>query len=121
CIVERAQFGGTCVNYGCTPTKTLVASAYAAHAARTAGAYGVEVPDGVSVDMRRVKARKDKVVGDARAGLEKWLRGARNVTVMQGEARFTGPRTVAVGEAGISAAMVFINVGARSAKPPFPV
>jgi len=71
--------------------------------------------------MRRVKARKDKVVGDARAGLEKWLRGAKNVTVVQGEARFTGPRTVAVGGESLSAAMVFINVGARSSKPAFPV
>jgi pyruvate/2-oxoglutarate dehydrogenase complex dihydrolipoamide dehydrogenase (E3) component len=121
CIVERARFGGTCVNYGCTPTKTLVASAYAAHIARTAGAYGIDVAGGVSVDMRRVKARKDKVVGDARGGLEKWLRGSENVTVMQGEARFTGPRTVAVDAQTLSAAMVFINVGARSSKPPFPV
>ena len=121
CIVERAQFGGTCVNYGCTPTKTLVASAGAAHAARTASAYGVDVAGKVSVDMRRVKARKDQVVGNARGGLEKWLRGSRNVTVMQGEARFTGPRTVAVGGETLSAAMIFINVGARSAKPSFPV
>src|SRR5215472_7420531 len=119
-IIERKLFGGTCVNYGCTPTKTLVASAYAAHAARTAGAYGVKVAGDVSVDMRRVKARKDKVVGDARAGLEKWLRGAKNVTVVQGEARFTGPRTVAVGSESISAALVFINVGARSSRPSFP-
>jgi pyruvate/2-oxoglutarate dehydrogenase complex dihydrolipoamide dehydrogenase (E3) component len=121
CIVERAQFGGTCVNYGCTPTKTLVASAYAAHAARNADAYGVKVAGDVSVDMRRVKARKDKVVGDARAGLEAWLRGAKNVTVVQGEARFTGPRAVAVGSESISAALVFINVGARSSAPSFPV
>jgi pyruvate/2-oxoglutarate dehydrogenase complex dihydrolipoamide dehydrogenase (E3) component len=121
CIVERAQFGGTCVNYGCTPTKTLVASACAAHAARAAGAYGVDVPAGVKVDMRRVKARKDKVVADASGRLEKWLRGSENVTVVQGEARFTGPRTVAVGGESLSAAMIFINVGARSAKPLFPV
>ena len=121
CIVERAQFGGTCVNYGCTPTKTLIASAYAAHVARTAGAYGVDVADTVSVDMRRVKARKDQVVGKSRAGLEKWLREAKNVTVVRGEARFTGPRTVAVGDEGYSAGMIFINVGARSAKPAFPV
>ena len=121
CIVERGQFGGTCVNYGCTPTKTLVASAHAAHAVRTAGAYGVDVAGTVSVDMRRVKARKDKVVGDARAGLEKWLRGSANVTVLRGAARFTGPRTVAVGGESLSAAMIFINVGARSATPSFPV
>jgi len=121
CIVERGHFGGTCVNYGCTPTKTMVASAHAAHAARGAAAYGVDVAGAVSVDMRRVKARKDQVVGDARASLEKWLRGSPNVTVVRGEARFTGPRTVAVGGDSISAAMIFINVGARSAKPSFPV
>jgi pyruvate/2-oxoglutarate dehydrogenase complex dihydrolipoamide dehydrogenase (E3) component len=121
CIVERGHFGGTCVNYGCTPTKTMIASAHAAHAARTAGAYGVEVAGSVSVDMRRVKARKDEVVGKSRAGLEKWLRGSANVTVVQGEARFTGPRAVAVGDEAISAAMIFINVGARSARPAFPV
>ncbi len=109
------------MNYGCTPTKTMVASAYAAHAARTAGAYGVTIAGEVTVDMRRVKARKDEVVAKARAGLEKWLHGAKNVTVMRGEARFTGPHTVAVGDESLSAAMVFINVGARSAPPPFPV
>ena len=121
CIVEGGEFGGTCVNYGCTPTKTMVASAYAAHAARGAAAYGVDVAGDVTVDMRRVKARKDKVVGDARAGLGKWLHGARNVTVVHGEARFAGPRSVAVGDETLSAAMIFLNVGARSSKPSFPI
>ena len=85
-IVERGRFGGTCVNTGCMPTKTLVASAYAAHLARRAGEYGVDV-DRVSVDMKRVKARKDKVADTASGNIAAWLRRTRNVTVIEGHAR----------------------------------
>ena len=72
-IVERDKFGGTCVNNGCIPTKTLVASAYAAHLARRAGEYGVDTGP-VSVDMKRVKARKDQISGAASQGVERWMR-----------------------------------------------
>ncbi len=74
-IIERKLFGGTCVNTGCIPTKTMVASAYAAHVARRAAEYGVNVGGPVTVDMKRVKARKDAVSGKSRTGVEGWLRG----------------------------------------------
>src|SRR5215469_1157340 len=79
-IVERNLFGGTCVNTGCIPTKTLVASAYAAHVARRASEYGVTVPGPVTVDMRAVKARMDQVSGKSRTSVETWLRGLENCT-----------------------------------------
>src|SRR5205814_5841773 len=94
-IVERKLFGGTCVNTGCTPTKTMVASAYAAHMARRAGEFGVTIPGGaaaVGVDMRRVKERKDAVVAASRVGLEQWLKGMEHCTVYQGHARFESAR-----------------------------
>jgi pyruvate/2-oxoglutarate dehydrogenase complex dihydrolipoamide dehydrogenase (E3) component len=80
-VVERKFFGGTCVNTGCTPTKTLVASAYAAHLARRAAEYGVVVKGGVAVDMKAIKARKDRVVEASRTGLERWLRNMKGCTV----------------------------------------
>src|SRR5947207_2583752 len=95
-IVERGRFGGTCVNTGCIPTKTMVASAYAARLAQRAGEYGVDIA-GWSVDMKRVKARKDAVSGKSRDGVEKWLRGAPNCTIVQGHVRFESPREVSVG------------------------
>src|SRR5581483_9863501 len=76
-VVERRNFGGTCVNNGCTPTKTMVASAYAAHIARRAADYGVVVAEAPRVDMQRVKARKDEIVGHSREGLEQWLTGLK--------------------------------------------
>ena len=97
-IVERELFGGTCVNTGCTPTKTLVASAYAAHLARRAADYGVVIDGAVRVDMAAVKARADKVSGDSRRGVEKWLRGMERCTVVQGHARFEDARTIRVGD-----------------------
>src|SRR5438105_9680847 len=84
-IVERKLFGGTCVNTGCTPTKTLVASAYAAHLARRARDYGVVLEGAVRVDMAAVKARADAVVARSRAGVEGWLRGMHGCTVLQGQ------------------------------------
>jgi pyruvate/2-oxoglutarate dehydrogenase complex dihydrolipoamide dehydrogenase (E3) component len=117
-VVERHLFGGTCVNTGCIPTKTLVASARAAHVARRAAEYGVVIDGPVSVDMKKVKARKDEVAGASNRGVEKWLKGMENATVYEGHARFEGPRQVRVGEDLLEADRVFINVGGRAAQPP---
>src|SRR5690606_9439604 len=95
-IVERRSFGGTCVNTGCIPTKTLVASAYAARMAARAAEYGVAIDGRVATDMKRVKARMDAVSGKSRSGVESWLREMKGCTVLQGHARFTGPREVTV-------------------------
>ena len=119
-VVERHRFGGTCVNVGCTPTKTLVASARAAHVAHRAGDFGVVIDGGIDVDMRRVKARKDAIVGKSTQGLERWLKGLDNCTVYEGHARFEGPHRVRVGEHELEAAQIFINVGARAYVPPLP-
>jgi pyruvate/2-oxoglutarate dehydrogenase complex dihydrolipoamide dehydrogenase (E3) component len=118
-IIERGNFGGTCVNNGCTPTKTLIASAYAAQLARRAADYGVETGP-VRIDMARVKARKDALVEKSRTSLEKWLRGLRNNTVYVGQARFIDAHTVTVGAETLSAERVFINVGARPDVPDLP-
>jgi pyruvate/2-oxoglutarate dehydrogenase complex dihydrolipoamide dehydrogenase (E3) component len=119
-LVERALFGGTCVNTGCTPTKTMVASAYAAHRARRARDYGVVVEGAVSVDMAAVKARADAVVASSRAGVERWLRGLPGCTVLQGHAAFESPTEVRVGGDMLSAPRIFINVGGRASVPPLP-
>ena len=119
-FIERKLFGGTCVNTGCTPTKAMVASAYVAQKARTAAAYGVTVEGQVSVDMRAVKARKDKIVADSRDGLESWLRGMKNCTVLIGNAQFESPKEVRVGDQLLTANEIFINVGGRAITPDFP-
>jgi pyruvate/2-oxoglutarate dehydrogenase complex dihydrolipoamide dehydrogenase (E3) component len=119
-IVERKLFGGTCVNTGCIPTKTMVASAYAAHIARRAADFGVAIGGSVSVDMRRVKARKDTVSGQSRMGLETWLKNMENCTVYEGHARFESPREVSVGPDRITADRIFINVGGHAAVPRLP-
>ena len=119
-LAERHLFGGTCVNTGCIPTKTLVASAYAAHLARRAADYGVHIGGPVSVDMPRVKARADTVSGNARAGVEKWLRGMDRLTVLTGHARLEGPDTVRVGDETLQAPKIFLNVGARARVPDIP-
>lgn len=119
-IIERKLFGGTCVNTGCIPTKTMVASAYAAHMARRAADFGVAIDGSVSVDMRRVKARKDAISGQSRMGLEKWLKEMENCTVYEGHARFESPREVGVGPDRITADRIFINVGGRAAVPRMP-
>ncbi len=90
-IIERKRIGGTCVNNGCIPTKTLIASARAAHVARTAGGWGVIVPPGVEVDMRAVKARKDGVVHQSNHGVASWLRATPGVTLIEAHARFESP------------------------------
>ena len=119
-VVERHRFGGTCVNVGCIPTKALVASARAAHVARRAGEFGVVIGGDVSVDMKKVKARKDAIVRRSREGVEKWLRALDNVTVYTGHARFEGPRTIRVEEETLEADRIFVNVGARAHVPSFP-
>ena len=119
-IIERKFFGGTCVNDGCTPTKTLVASAYTAHMARRARDYGVSITGSVSVDMKAVKARKDAVVEVSRRAVERSLKTLEGCTVFEGHARFTGKKTVAVGDARLNADRIFINVGGRALVPPIP-
>jgi pyruvate/2-oxoglutarate dehydrogenase complex dihydrolipoamide dehydrogenase (E3) component len=119
-IIERHKFGGTCVNTGCIPTKTLVASAYAAHVARRGAEYGFTVTGDVRVDMKRVKARKDEVSGRSNRGVEDWLRGLKNCTVIHGHARFQSPRTVVVNDEVLEADKVFINVGGRASVPAMP-
>ncbi len=119
-IIERDKFGGTCVNTGCIPTKTLVASAHAAHMARRGAEYGFVVNGDVHVDMKRVKARKDEVAGRSNKGVEEWLRGLKHCTVIQGHARFQSSRTVVVNEEVLHADRVFINVGGRASVPAMP-
>jgi pyruvate/2-oxoglutarate dehydrogenase complex dihydrolipoamide dehydrogenase (E3) component len=119
-IIERKRFGGTCVNTGCIPTKTLIASARVAYLARRAGDFGVIIDCPVKVDMARVKARKDAVVNESSEGLTKWLKETPNLTVIQGHARFEGPHTVAVNGEILQADRIFINVGARALIPDIP-
>jgi pyruvate/2-oxoglutarate dehydrogenase complex dihydrolipoamide dehydrogenase (E3) component len=119
-IVERKRFGGTCVNNGCIPTKTLVASARAAHIARHAGEYGVRIASSIAVDMKKVKERKDAVVRRSNEGVEKWLKSTENVTVYEGHARFAGAHQLSVGNELLEADKIFINVGGRASTPPLP-
>jgi pyruvate/2-oxoglutarate dehydrogenase complex dihydrolipoamide dehydrogenase (E3) component len=121
-IIERHLFGGTCVNVGCTPTKTYVASARAAHVARHAADFGVIVGGDVQVDMTRVKARKDEVIAGSRNGVEQWLRDTPGVSVFTGHGRFTGPHSVSVtGSNGeqqeLDADAIFLNTGTRATVP----
>jgi pyruvate/2-oxoglutarate dehydrogenase complex dihydrolipoamide dehydrogenase (E3) component len=118
-IIERHKFGGTCVNTGCIPTKTLVASAYAAHVARRGAEYGFANGE-VRVDMKLVKARKDEVSGRSNRGVEEWLRGLKNCRVIQGHARFKPPRNVVVNDEVLEADKIFINVGGRASVPGIP-
>jgi pyruvate/2-oxoglutarate dehydrogenase complex dihydrolipoamide dehydrogenase (E3) component len=119
-IIERHKFGGTCVNTGCIPTKTMVASAYAAHVARRGAEYGFTVNGDVRVDMKRIKARKDAVSGRSNTGVEEWLRGLKNCTVLQGHARFQSPNTIVVNEELLQADKIYINVGGRASIPEMP-
>ena len=118
-LIERHLFGGTCVNTGCTPTKTLVASAYAAHLARRAADFGV-VTGPVSVDLTRVRARAEAVVRESRDGIEGWLRAMPRCTVIRGHARFEAPDVIRVGDQSLTAPRIFINVGGRAAVPALP-
>jgi pyruvate/2-oxoglutarate dehydrogenase complex dihydrolipoamide dehydrogenase (E3) component len=119
-IIERKLFGGTCVNTGCIPTKTMVASAYAANMVRRADDFGVASNGAASVDMQRVKSRKDAISGESRTGVENWLRGMTNCTVYQGHARFESAKEVSVGAEKLTADRIFINVGGRATVPQMP-
>jgi pyruvate/2-oxoglutarate dehydrogenase complex dihydrolipoamide dehydrogenase (E3) component len=118
--VERKLFGGTCVNTGCTPTKTMIASAYAAHVARRSGDYGVSIDTSIEVDMKAVNARREGIVAKSRNGVEKSLRDNEKVTVFKGTARFESPTTVRVGDEVLEAKQIFLNVGGRAAVPNLP-
>ncbi len=118
-VIERKLVGGTCVNSGCIPTKTLVASAHAAHTARRGSEYGIGTGE-VSVDMAKVKARKDKVMIGDRDGVESWLEGMDNCTLIRGHARFTDPHTVRVDDQVLVADKIFLNVGGRAVVPELP-
>lgn len=118
-VIERGRFGGTCINTGCTPTKTLVASAYAAHVARRGADYGFSA-GAVKVDMARVKARKDHVVGLSNRGVEQSLKNLDNCQVYEAHARFVSPREVLAGEEVLKSDRIFINVGGRAAVPDIP-
>jgi pyruvate/2-oxoglutarate dehydrogenase complex dihydrolipoamide dehydrogenase (E3) component len=119
-LIEQGALGGTCVNTGCTPTKALVASAYAAHIARRGGDYGIVAPARVRVDMQAVKRRKDAIVARSNASLESWLSSTAGLTLIRGRARFIAPRTVQVGAEALAADKVFINVGGRPSVPKLP-
>jgi pyruvate/2-oxoglutarate dehydrogenase complex dihydrolipoamide dehydrogenase (E3) component len=120
-LIERKQFGGTCVNNGCIPTKTLVASARVAHVVRTAARYGVDLGGAaLRMDMKAVKARKDEVVAASVDGLTQWFAGTKNLRTLHGHARFSGPRQVEVDGAAYEAEKIFINVGGRASVPPWP-
>jgi pyruvate/2-oxoglutarate dehydrogenase complex dihydrolipoamide dehydrogenase (E3) component len=118
-VVERDKFGGTCVNNGCTPTKAMVASAYAAHMARRLREYGV-MADGVRVDMKHVKARKDAIVQTSRDGVENWMTGLKGAAVYRAHARFVGRNDVQVGNETLRADKIFLNVGGRPLVPNIP-
>ena len=119
-VIERGKFGGTCVNTGCIPTKAMVASARAAYVARRAAEFGVDIAGPVTVDMKRVKARKDEVSGKSNTGVESWMKGLKNCTVYQAHGRFLSPHEVSVGSQTLSAERIFINVGARAIAPDLP-
>jgi pyruvate/2-oxoglutarate dehydrogenase complex dihydrolipoamide dehydrogenase (E3) component len=119
-IIERHLFGGTCVNTGCIPTKAMVASAYAAHTARRAEAYGVRVGGGVAVDLGAVMARKQAISARSRVGVETMLRRLERCVVYDGHARFLSADEVTVGDAILHAYRIFINVGGRASVPPLP-
>ncbi|HEX2566709.1 MAG TPA: FAD-containing oxidoreductase [Burkholderiales bacterium] len=119
-LIERKLLGGTCVNVGCIPTKTLVASARAARMAQRASEYGIALDSPARVDMKAVKARKDGVVRQSSEGVEKWIARMKNVELIRGHARFTGAHTLAVAGRTLEADKIFLNVGARAFSPPIP-
>jgi len=119
-IVERKRIGGTCVNNGCVPTKTLIASARTAYVARRASDYGVTIDAPIRVDMAAVKARKDAVVRHSTEGITRWLGSTPGLVTIEGHARFESPRTVRVGNRMLEADQFFINVGGRALVPDMP-
>lgn len=119
-IIERHLVGGTCVNTGCKPTKTLVASAYAVHTARRGQDYGFNVAEPIEIDMKKVAARADQVIRGSRSSNESWLAGMADVELIRGHARFEGPNIVAVNGERLTAPRIFINVGGRAVTPDMP-
>ncbi len=119
-VVERGLVGGTCVNTGCTPTKTMVASAYAAHLARRAAEFGVAFEGPVHMEMKRVRARKEAVSGASRASVETWLRTMPNCTFYRGQARLQSVQEVSVEKTLLTAPRIFLNVGTRPRVPAMP-
>ena len=119
-IIERKLFGGTCVNVGCIPTKTLVESARAAHMARRGGDFGVAIDGPIGVDMKAVKARKDGVVRKSNEGVTNWLRNMENLTVYEGHGRLQGARSVRVNGETLDTDRIIINVGGRAFVPDMP-
>jgi pyruvate/2-oxoglutarate dehydrogenase complex dihydrolipoamide dehydrogenase (E3) component len=119
-IIERKLIGGTCVNVGCIPTKTLIASARAAHVARRGAEFGVRIDGKIGVDMTRVKARKDAVVGQSNQGVAGWIKRTPNLTLIEGQARFAGPHAISVNDRLLEADHIFINVGGRATIPDMP-
>ncbi|AFM17869.1 pyruvate/2-oxoglutarate dehydrogenase complex, dihydrolipoamide dehydrogenase component [Mycolicibacterium chubuense NBB4] len=118
-VIERKLVGGTCVNSGCIPTKTLVASAHAAHLARRGTDFGIGSGP-VTVDMAAVKARKDRISTGDREGVESWLEGMPGCTLIRGHARFEDPHTIRVGDQLLEADRIFLNVGGRAVAPDMP-
>lgn len=118
-IIERSHFGGTCVNYGCIPTKTLIASARAIHTAKRGEEFGFSHSE-FKVDMKKIKARKDRIMLSSRQGVENWISSQKNVTVVRGEAFFHDKNTIQIGQRLISADKIFLNVGGTSFVPPIP-
>ena len=116
-VIERDKFGGTCVNDGCTPTKTMVASAYAAHMASRGEDYGFQIGNQPRVDMKRIKARKDGVVANSSGGVEKWMRGLKGGAVFNGHARLVDSKTISVGAERLEAEKIFLDVGGRPLVP----
>ena len=119
-IIERKFFGGTCINTGCTPTKTLIASGYAAHLTRRAAEFGVTLSGTPTVDMKAVKARKDAVTMASRAAVEGSLKGLQGCTVYEAHARFIGPKQIKVADEVLRADKIFVNVGGRAVIPSIP-
>ncbi len=119
-IIERKLFGGTCVNVGCIPTKTLVASARAAHMARRGADFGVVIDAPIAIDMKQVKARKDRIVRQSNEGVTNWLKNMANLTVYEGHGRLEGADSVRVNGEVLEAERIVLNVGARANIPDLP-
>lgn len=119
-IIERKLFGGTCVNVGCIPTKTLIASARAAHMARRGMDFGIAIDGSIRVDMKHVKARKDRIVRQSNEGVTNWLKTMKNLTVYEGHGRFESANSVRVNDVLLEAEQIVLNVGGRASVPDMP-
>jgi pyruvate/2-oxoglutarate dehydrogenase complex dihydrolipoamide dehydrogenase (E3) component len=117
-VIERNRFGGTCVNTGCIPTKALIASARAAHVAKRASDFGLQIDSPIGVNMKKVKARKDAIVKQSNEGVQKWMEGLPNAVVFHGHGRFEDAHSVRVGNEILESEKIFINVGGRALMPP---